>query len=51
LHIYGKKDIIVPTKYQISDKGDSVGLDLGHSPLISVDPEILNLSLDFINKN
>jgi len=51
LRVYGKKDIIVPTKYQIPDKGDSIGLDLGHSPLISVDPEILNLVQNFINKN
>lgn len=51
LHIYGAKDTIVPTKYQIPDKGNSLGLDLGHSPLITVDPEILNPILDFINKN
>lgn len=51
LHIYGKKDIIIPTKYQIPDKGNSVGLDVGHSPLINVDPEILNITLKFINGN
>lgn len=51
LHIYGTKDIIVPVKYQISDKGNSIAVALGHSPLMTVDPKILNLVLDFINKN
>ena len=50
LHIYGTEDIIVSTKYQIPDKGNSIAVALGHSPLMTVDPKILNLVLDFINK-
>lgn len=51
LHIYSTNDFIIPTKYQFQNGDNFVPVKAGHSPLMNVDPEILNIALNFINKN
>jgi hypothetical protein len=48
LHIYSTNDLIIPTKYQFRKGDNFIPVDVGHSPLMNVNPKILNLILNFI---